>query len=153
MSVFGEHDRLRKGSTDIWLTPLSIVRPLGVFITDPCAYINHPTARYCIYQNGLESNWIGRVWLNPPYSNVSDWLKKLTEHPHGGIALVFSRTDTKWFHEFATKADSIFFPKGRIKFMNSNFEFKGNSGAPSMFLSYKERPDWGVLNMQGWVAK
>jgi hypothetical protein len=35
-----------------------------------------------------------------------------------GIALVFARTDTKWFHAHAAAADAILFVKGRIPFVD-----------------------------------
>ena len=144
-------------TTDTWLTPLSIIQSLGEFDMDPCAFPGHLTAKTLLTQpthDGLQEPWAGRVWLNPPYSDVRPWLEKLSSHPDGGVALLFARTDVAWFHDVATKADSIFFPRGRIKFLRSNGLIGSNSaGAPSMFLSFKERTPWASLSMPGWIAK
>lgn len=68
-------------------------------------------------RNGLTGTWIGRTWVNPPYGRgIYDWVKKASQHDDLVMMLLPSRTDTKWFHEFAmTKAD-IQFLKGRLKF-------------------------------------
>ncbi len=135
-----------------WLTPPSIIEALGPFDLDPCAHKGHETAKTMIWSLGLEPQWNGRVWLNPPYSQVGQWFDKLAEHNYG-IALVFARTDTKWAQRVMPKAESIFFPAGRIKFLRADgSKPQGTSGAPSMFLSFGERPDW-LKVMPGWIAK
>jgi hypothetical protein len=54
-----------KQETHTWLTPLSLVNALGVFDLDPCAYEGHQTAKNLIFppDDGLCSEWAGRVWL------------------------------------------------------------------------------------------
>ena len=60
--------------------------------------------------------------MNPPYGRViNDWMKKAwEEHEKGAtvVALVPSRTDTKWFHNYAIKGE-VRFIKGRLKFGGS----------------------------------
>lgn len=143
MSI-GKHERPNKGETDIWLTPLSIIEKLGKFDLDPCGESFHKTANIIYTKNGLEQPWFGRVWLNPPYSEVEQWLKKLVSHGNG-IALVFARMDVKWVHNIIPCASSVFFPKGRMWFLTKELKKKGNAGAPSMFLSFGEIPDWKLL--------
>ena len=62
---------------DEWLTPPELIHSLGVFDLDPCAPFNRPwnTAKrhYTILDDGLKKKVIGRVWCNPPYSNVDVW--------------------------------------------------------------------------------
>ncbi len=150
----GNHERPNKGSTDVWLTPLGIVRALGDFDLDPCGFPGHHTAK-CLYteeDNGLDFAWFNRVWLNPPYSNVGEWLDKLAYHGRG-VALVFARTDTKWAQRILPQATSVFFPAKRIMFMQADgTKPKWTSGAPSMFLSFGEIPDWHKV-MPGWIAR
>lgn len=140
MSI-GRHEKPVKGATDIWLTPLWITNALGPFDLDPCGEQHHRTAKTIYSENGLEKKWFGKVWLNPPYSEVGVWVNRLAEHGCG-IALVFARTETKWAQEVLPKATSVFFLKGRIKFLTVDLEEKGNAGAPSMFLSFGLTPDW-----------
>jgi hypothetical protein len=66
--------------------------------------------------DGLKKDWFGFVWCNPPYGKDTGlWLDKFVEHGNG-IALVFARTDTRWFHDYAIKADILCFIKGRLAF-------------------------------------
>lgn len=144
MSI-GGHEKPNKGATDIWLTPLSIVYALGEFDLDPCGEQFYATAKKVYSEFGLEKEWFGRVWLNPPYSEVGLWLSKLANH-NNGIALVFARMETKWAQEIIPLASSVFFPKGRFKFLTKELEEKGNAGAPSMFLSFGHVPNWHCVS-------
>ena len=66
--------------------------------------------------DGLKKDWFGFVWCNPPYGRETGlWLEKFINYGNG-IALVNSRTDTKWFHNYAIKSDVICFVKGRLSF-------------------------------------
>ena len=152
MSI-GKHEKPNKGETDIWLTPLDLIRPLGVFDLDPCGESFHKTAKTIYTEGGLNKDWFGRVWLNPPYSEVEKWLDRLVEHG-SGIALVFARMDVKWAHKILPQATSVFFPKGRLYFLTKELKIKGNAGAPSMFISFGEVPDWTKIG-EGliWILK
>ena len=57
------------------------------------------------------------MWLNPPYTRneMGLWLEKFIDNGNG-VALLFNRSDTKWFHDWIVKADAILFKKGRVKF-------------------------------------
>ena len=145
------HEKPNKGITDVWLTPLEIVNTLGIFDLDPCGELDHKTAKTIYSFNGLEQNWFGRVWLNPPYSEVGKWLEKMAVH-NNGIALVYARLETKWAQNIIPQCSSVFFPKGRISFLTKEKEKRGSAGAPSMYLSFGEIPDWDNLG-KGLVWK
>lgn len=152
--MIASHERPNKGATDVWLTPLSIVNALGPFDLDPCGFPGHRTADCLITlpDDGLFQPWSGRVWLNPPYSNVEVWLQRLVNHGTG-VALVFARTETRWAQKILPHAESVFFPAKRIRFLKSDFTVGcHSSGAPSMFLSFGESPNWSAM-MPGWIAK
>jgi phage N-6-adenine-methyltransferase len=85
---------------------------------------------YCEEIDGLKQDWYGFVWCNPPYGKDTGlWLDKFIQHKNG-IALVFARTDTKWFHNYAIKSDAICFIKGRIAFYKGNVQAKqGSTGS------------------------
>lgn len=57
--------------------------------------------------------------MNPPYGRtIGQWMKKAYESSLDGatvVCLVPSRTDTKWWHDYAMKGDFTFI-KGRLKF-------------------------------------
>jgi phage N-6-adenine-methyltransferase len=126
---------------DEWLTPPSIVNSLGEFDLDPSSPINRPwpTAKkhYTIEDDGLKQDWEGRVWMNPPYgSQIKFWMNKLSAHGNG-IALVFARTESKWFHKYCwEKATGVFFFKGRIAFHHVSGEKAMSSTAASCLIAY-----------------
>jgi hypothetical protein len=110
---------------DVTLTPLGLINSLGEFDLDPCGFEGHNTAKN-IYllpeKDGLKDNWFGKVWMNPPYSEVIKWVKRMSEH-NNGIALVLASTETRWFQDYVfKKASGILFLRKRPKFMNSNYE-------------------------------
>lgn len=124
--------------THVWLTPPSILDPLGEFDLDPCASENWPTANLHYTADGLERPWSGRVWLNPPYGrNTAAWLKKMADHADG-IALVFARTDTKMFQDHVwPHASGVLFLAGRPHFHHADgTRAKGNCGGPMALISY-----------------
>ena len=127
-----------------WLTPPELLRALGEFDLDPCAPVadrrpwEMAKVHYTINDDGLNSDWFGRVWCNPPYGlKAASWLQKLSNHSNG-IALIFARTETKMFFDWVwSKADSLLFIKGRLHFYHSSgIKAKANSGAPSVLIAY-----------------
>lgn len=143
-----------EGETNTWLTPLSLIKKLGPFDLDPCGYPGHPTADRLITlpNDGLNQDWSGRVWLNPPYGrHIGKWLKKLETHGNG-IALVFSRTDTEWFQQL--RPDLVFLLKGRIAFIRPDETISTNAGHGSMLLAFGRKNAGMILysNLEGrWL--
>jgi len=137
-----------------WYTPREIFKALNIdFDLDPCSP-GHDIVRWIpvqfhhtILDDGLSTEWFGNVFMNPPYGmDTPKWMKKLSRHGNG-IALVFARPDTKWFHDYIPLADAICFIKGRIGFVPAEkAEFyadgiwkpKGGCGAASMLVAYGE---------------
>ncbi|WP_236567493.1 phage N-6-adenine-methyltransferase [Nocardia sp. CY41] len=140
LTSIGGHHSTRAGS-NVWLTPPGILTALGPFDLDPCAAIDRPwdTARQHIAppDDGLAADWTGRVWLNPPYAAVDRWLSKLAEHGQG-TAIVFARTETRWFiNAVWERATAVFFLHGRLHFyLPDGSRAAGNAGAPSCLVAY-----------------
>ncbi len=117
-----------------WRTPAALYAALDAefgFTLDPC------TVEQSGY-DGLLASWEGeRVFMNPPYSQVKGWMRKAwTEAPNCGVivALVPSRTDTAWFHDYALRADEIRFVCGRLRFDDA----KNSAPFPSMLVVYEQ---------------
>ncbi|GGP05102.1 N-6-adenine-methyltransferase [Cloacibacterium rupense] len=130
-----------------WLTPPDLVKKLGDFDLDPCTPVNppfvHAKTNFNINDDGLQKQWFGRVYMNPPYGKgMEKWMEKLKIHGNG-IALIFARTETKcFFNHIWNDAHAVLFVKGRIKFYNTDGEQKGTPGAPSILIAYgKENAD------------
>lgn len=119
--------------TDDWSTPKQFYNDLNEefnFTYDPCPL----RAEF----DGLNEAWIGRVFINPPYSNIRAFISKGLEEIKQGNAdvcvfLVPARTDTKWFHELVLDRAELRFIKGRLKFGES----KNSAPFPSMLAIFK----------------
>lgn len=77
---------LRKGK-HYWITPPDMMALLNAefdFNYDPCP---HPRPED---YDGLESEWLGRSWVNPPFTGgVSKWVKKsIAEHQKGKLVVM-----------------------------------------------------------------
>lgn len=128
--------------SDEWYTPAHVLRSVGLtFDLDPASPKGGlpwvpATRHYSIEDDGLRRDWTGRVWLNPPYSEVATWTRKLAYHGHG-VALVFARTDTEWFQWAMLRADAVCFISGRLAFVKRNGEpGPMSAGAPSCLIAY-----------------
>lgn len=112
-------------ASDNWSTPQDFFEKcnaeFGPFTVDVCAGAeNHKCALYySLAENGLSKNWIGRVWMNPPYGRaIGAWMRKAYESAQAGamvVCLVPARTDTGWWHDYAAKG-TVRFIRGRLKF-------------------------------------
>ena len=88
--------------------------------------------------DGLSKNWIGRVWLNPPYSRplIEQFIKKMADH-NDGIALLFNRCDSKMFQDIIfKKATAMKFLKNRIKFIKPDGTIGGQPGCGSILIAF-----------------
>lgn len=142
MPAIGGHQKAYRGRTDDWLTPPEIIEELGEFDLDPCCPPDMPweTAKHMIHfpADGLDFDWSGRVWLNPPYGpETGKWLERLAYHGNG-VALIFARTETDMFFRWGwQQADAMLFLKGRLHFHDvAGKRAKFNSGGPSVLIAY-----------------
>jgi hypothetical protein len=78
---------------------------------------------YTAEDSGLDKDWHGTVWMNPPYESglIGQFAEKLCDAYAGGnvtsaIVLVNNATETRWFQSIAEQASAACFPKGRVKF-------------------------------------
>lgn len=113
--------------TEEWETPQYVFDKLNEefhFDLDVCAtQDNAKCKRYFTKEDdGLSQIWTGVCWMNPPYGReIYRWMKKAWMSAVGVqratvVCLVHARTDTKWWHDFVTKASVVRFIKGRLKF-------------------------------------
>jgi phage N-6-adenine-methyltransferase len=76
---------------------------------------------YTQKDNGLEKQWEGTVFLNPPYGmpDIKQFTEKLIQelpNIESAILLTNDQTDTLWFQSCAIRAKLICFTTGRIGF-------------------------------------
>jgi site-specific DNA-methyltransferase (adenine-specific) len=111
-----------------WCTPswiLTLVEKVGPIGLDPCSNMEsgvRATERWEKSDDGLSREWGGHglVYVNPPYGReIGPWMVKCRDEGRRGveiIALVPSRTDTRWFQDCALTADQILLYRGRLVF-------------------------------------
>lgn len=126
---------INQSNSNEWYTPQRFTNAarllMGGIDLDPasCAYANEwiqAATYYTIETNGLEQEWYGRVWMNPPYGKVKNksgaglWVDRLIEQYECGnvteaVCLVNAVPGELWFAPLWEYP--ICFPKQRIKFV------------------------------------
>lgn len=152
------YDRLPQSeTTTTWLTPPEFIwgspredfSGLGPFDLDPCTPeegMPWPTAARMLKpsDDGLTTDWPedAFVFMNPPFGRGQEiWMQKLAEHPAGGIALVFARTETRWFQRFVLNhpnVSAVVFQEGRLKFHRANGDVGDAPPAGPAWVAYGE---------------
>jgi hypothetical protein len=149
----GGHSHGFEGDSIEWYTPPGIFEALGLeFDLDPCApkgglpWIPAKQS-FSIEDEGLAQAWEGRVWLNPPYGpHTVHWMRRLAAHGDG-VALVFARTETAWWHETVGAAHAVCFIAGRLTFVNRHRVASAyNAGAPSALVAYGDECAEAIAN-------
>ena len=134
---------LMTSTTDLWSTPQELYDTYNQtynFELDVCATKDNAKCSkyYTKEEDGLSQDWTGTIWMNPPYGReIGKWMKKAYEASLTGatiVCLVPSRTDTKWWHNYAMYGD-ITFIKGRLKFGNA----KNSAPFPSAIVIFKHK--------------
>ena len=118
---------------DLWRTPPAIFVSLDAefcFQLDAAAAPHNALCRKFITaeQNTLETPWAdylnapGYVWLNPPYSDITPFVKKAaveSVNQIGTVMLVPADTSVGWFKEAIQTASEVrFITAGRLAFIN-----------------------------------
>lgn len=128
-----------------WGTPPHIFSKYDAvyhFTLDVCATHENALCEhyYTKEQNGLVQDWHGRCWMNPPYGRqIGKWMRKAYESSLNGttvVCLVPARTDTAWWHDWATKG-RIEFIRGRLKYVGG----KNRAPFPSAIIIYEPKKE------------
>jgi site-specific DNA-methyltransferase (adenine-specific) len=133
--------------SDLWGTPQNLFNKLNrkyKFTLDPCATAENRKCEkyYTIEQNGLTKAWKDEVvFVNPPYSNIGEWVAKAHyESTHNGatvVMLIPARTDTRYWHDYVMDAaNKIYFIKGRLKFADPTNTVKNAAPFPSAVVVF-----------------
>ena len=114
-----------------WRTPEAVVELLhllwdGPPDLDPCSgpgSIVQARRRIEPPDDGLAETWPGRVFVNPPFGELSRWAAKCVEEKRQRgaevVLLLPSRTDTRYWHAHVRRAQAICFWRGRLKFLGA----------------------------------
>ena len=99
-----------------WATPQEVFDALDAefnFTIDVCATPENAKCDrfFTEEENGLEQEWVGSVWCNPPYGRtVKLWIRKGYESSLKGatvVMLIPSNTGTSWWHDYVKNQSTI----------------------------------------------
>lgn len=155
-----DHQVFVSSESDEWATPPEFVRPLaeavGGFDLDPASGAeSSPVARETFTEadDGLAQAWFGKVWCNPPYSEMDAWTRKAVneaqrEETETILYLCKGDSSTDWWHSAAREASAVAMLDGRLSFGDGD-------AAPfcSHVFAFGEIPDavLNVLDRRGMV--
>ena len=124
-------------TTDDHYTPPFIFEALGVeFDMDVSAPVGGvpwiPAKRsLSIIDDGLATEWVGRVWCNPPYSKITPWANKLLSHQNGIALLPVGKS--MWFDKLWELADGILTLPSSLRFIKSDGTVAGIMTSTMLF--------------------
>lgn len=129
--------------SDSYRTPKALYAALDAefgFTLDPCPLDESALAGAQLWgRDGLQRSWAGeRVFCNPPYSNIGPWLAKARE-AEVAVYLLPCKTDTRWWHDYAMRADEFRFIRGRLQFEGTPFR----APFPSVILVFEQGSEGG----------
>ena len=150
-----------------WYTPADYIEAarevMGSIDIDPASNdIAQETVKAAVYYtaetNGLDKEWRGNVWMNPPYASdlIGKFIDKLVaELPNikQAIVLVNNATETEWFNKLIPRASAVCFPRSRVKFYMPD----GKTGAPLqgqaiIYFGIHYDKFINVFTQKGWCA-
>ena len=160
------HVSFNSGNNE-WYTPSNIIEAartaMGSIDVDPASNdIAQQTVKagtyYTAETNGLDKEWAGNVWLNPPYASdlIGKFIDKLVSEKKNynqAVVLVNNATETEWFNKIVSISSMVCFPKSRVKFYMPD----GKTGAPlqgQAILYIGDNTDrfYEAYKDIGWVA-
>ena len=122
------NDLMFSSKTDLWATPQDFFNKLDAvfrFDIDVCAIAENAKCKqfFTPEDDGLNREWYGICWMNPPYGRgINEWIKKAYESAKKNgatvVCLIPARVDTRWWHDYCAKGE-VHFIKGRLKFGNT----------------------------------
>lgn len=136
---------------DLWQTPKFVFdyydRRFG-FDTDVAASWsnaflphNHLGEQYSgMFLDALtESKWGDANWCNPPYSDITPWVKKAIDQMNEGrltVMLIPADTSVKWFKYAYEHCTECHFISGRLSFINAETQkpVSGNNKGSVVFI-------------------
>lgn len=112
-----------------WYTPMEYIemarRVMGSIDLDPASTdfaqeVVRAEKYFTEDSDGLNQDWAGNIWLNPPYENklIMQFIDKLIGEKEVSQAIVLTNnnTDTQWFKKLFNWCDLLCFTTGRINF-------------------------------------
>ncbi len=163
-----EDDWYAQTEKDEWQTPDWLWQGIDEHVTinlDPCAgpdtEIGETNWHIGRGEDGLEEDWFGTVFVNPPFSDKNDWMDKIHQEL-SNTDLVFlvtpDSTDVQsWWHDgIVPHADYVWFSEGRISYVDP--DTGEQAGSPTFGTAVSMFGDTtpellGWLSEHGWLVE
>lgn len=116
-------------ANDECYTPKWIFDTLGITfdldVAHPINRIDYVPARqvFNINDDGLAKEWVGNVWMNPPFSKPKPWVEKFIAHNNGIALLPLSLS--YWSKAIWNAADAITLTERQPKFLRPDGSEQG----------------------------
>jgi phage N-6-adenine-methyltransferase len=150
---------------DEWYTPSEWVemarKVMGGIDLDPASNeeankIIKATKFFTKEDCGLEKDWFGKVWINPPYSRelMPKFATKIIEQRDNCeeiIILSHNNTETNWFQGLAGVSNCICFPSSRISFYNKSKKASPVQGQAFFYIGESSEKFTQVFKERGLV--
>jgi phage N-6-adenine-methyltransferase len=148
-----------------WFTPPHIIeicrKIMGSIDLDPATtdFANErikAKVYYTIETNGLDKEWLGNVYTNPPYSKnlIKLFVEKIInerKNYNQCCVLINNATETKWMQDLVKRCDAICFLKGRVKYLDETGQPKHTplQGQSIVYFGYNISKFFEELNGLG----
>jgi len=110
--------------TPAWIFDLlGLQFDLDVASSDSQEIIVPATNRFTINDDALTQEWVGRIWMNPPFSKPAPWVEKWLVHSNG-IALLPLSGNSRWWRALWESDASVAMIKPNTGFINTAGEEK-----------------------------
>ena len=144
-------DVMFSSKSDDWATPQpffdELDREFGFGLDAAATSENTKCSKFL--SDALEFNWaecsFGQpIWLNCPYSRCREFIAKAAQEARSGatvVALVPSRTDTRWWHDEVYDANKRQYRPGvEVRFVKGRLKFGGSTNSapfPSVVIIFR----------------
>lgn len=129
---------------DLWQTPKPIFDHYNEIFNFTTDVASSSLNRFCQdhrseKMDGLLTGWGDTNWCNPPYSDITPWVKKAIEQQKLGrqtAMLIPSDTSVGWFKLAFDNCTECHFVSGRISFINAETQkpVNGNNKGSVVFI-------------------
>jgi len=158
---------LAQADKDTWQTPAWLHESINDICSidlDPCAALDTDIGKtnWSIErgEDGLEREWFGTVFVNPPFSEKREWVEKvITEQTNTELILLVTPDSTdvqSWWHDgIVPHASYVWFSDGRISYVHPDDEQTANSPTFGTSISIFGEPEEELLQWlceRGWLV-
>lgn len=125
-------------TSDDYYTPAWVFERMGItFDLDVCAPPSGipwipATKYYTKADDGLSAPWVGRVWMNPPYSESTPWVARFLEHRHGVCLMPWAKS--AWTNRLWAEAEAVACPEAWFNFTGG--PSGGSISSPVFFAAF-----------------